>query len=249
MKYYNGIFTPEYVYNARYNRAKTYNYVIPSSVVKSYDSFIYFIVNGTRSDSAFATIYECMVFRYGRMSSEDNYGLSIFTTLDSTPSGEGELTLGGDNDLIIYTGSTTQKQQHYLAATLPTLSGSYNSNYYESNLTFSTTASEAGVIETTKHIGEDSSTEKKLVGITLYYDPLPTDGQVIVKYKKDEESTWTTIFTDGTNSAISHSACNIESTGAELPIYKEIQFRFELTGGAQITGYEFTFTETNNKPY
>jgi hypothetical protein len=162
----------------------------------------------------------------------------------------------------------------------------------------------------------------------VQYVALPSAGQVICKYKKDEETYWTTIFVDTTDNAISHEATNIESysdavtmtqatpavvtlvnhrlvpgqiirfnttgtlltgvtagteyyvlstsitadtfrfsaslngsavntTGTQtgvhtidrtfnLPMFKEIQFRFELTGGAELTGYKLKFEDLTN---
>lgn len=85
--------------------------------------------------------------------------------------------------------------------------------------------------------GEDASIKKKLLGVTLETAPLPTAGQVILKYKADGDTSWTTIFTHNTDNSISHSAINIESSGANLPEFKEIRFRIESTGGAEITGF------------
>ena len=82
----------------------------------------------------------------------------------------------------------------------------------------------------------DASLKKKLLGVSVMFEALPSAGQVVLKYKKDEETSYTTIFSEATDDAISHSAVNIESTGATLPEYKEISFRIESTGGAVITG-------------
>lgn len=80
----------------------------------------------------------------------------------------------------------------------------------------------------------------KLIGVTVSTDYLPANGQVILKYRKNEETSWTTtIFTNTTNDSISYDAVNIESTGANLPDYDEIEFRIESTGGAVITGFSF----------
>ena len=87
----------------------------------------------------------------------------------------------------------------------------------------------------------DSSETKKLIGVTVFTHPLPAAGQVVLKYKKDEDTSWTTIFTYGTDNCISHSAINIESNGNNLPTYKEIQFRIESTGKAEVTGFKFKY--------
>ncbi len=93
----------------------------------------------------------------------------------------------------------------------------------------------------------DSSVEKQLMSVTVEFDPLPTAGQVVLKYKMDAETSYTTIFTDTTDSNISHRATNIESTGVSLPIFKEITFRTESTGGARITGLSFEHIKLNPK--
>lgn len=85
----------------------------------------------------------------------------------------------------------------------------------------------------------DSSKKKKLLGVTVMYEPFDSDDVVVMKYKKDEETSFTQIFSDTTNNAVSHDAINIESSAAALPEYKEIQFRLESTKGAAITAYKF----------
>jgi hypothetical protein len=87
----------------------------------------------------------------------------------------------------------------------------------------------------------NSALRKKPKGVTVYFDPLPTAGQVFLKYRKDEETSYTTIFTHTTDNSMSHSAINIESSGATFPDYNEIQYRIESTGGAEITGFKHQF--------
>lgn len=80
----------------------------------------------------------------------------------------------------------------------------------------------------------------RIVGVSVTTDPLPTAGQVVVKYMKDEETTFaTTIFTDGTDSSLRRSAINVESTGMTLPAFKRLRLRVESTGGAVVTGIFF----------
>ena len=95
----------------------------------------------------------------------------------------------------------------------------------------------------------DSSETKKLIGVTVFTDPLPTAGQIVLKYRKNEETSYTTIFTHTTDDSISHSAINIESSGATLPTFKEIQFRIESTGNAKITGLKFKYEIISNDLY
>lgn len=68
-------------------------------------------------------------------------------------------------------------------------------------------------------------------------------GQVVLKYKKDRELSWTTIFTETSDIKLRHTAINIESSGATLPLYREIEFRLESTKGMSITGFKFKYEE------
>lgn len=86
-------------------------------------------------------------------------------------------------------------------------------------------------------VTENSAVTKNLVGISVMFEPLPSAGQVILQIKKDAESSWTTVFTENTDDAITHSSINIESTGADFGNYKELYVRIESTGGAEITGF------------
>ena len=75
----------------------------------------------------------------------------------------------------------------------------------------------------------DSSLTKKLKGVTVIHEPLPSNASVVLAYKKDEETSFTTIFTNTTANSLRESAVVIESSGAALPTYKEITFRIEST--------------------
>lgn len=112
-----------------------------------------------------------------------------------------------------------------------------------------TTYSATSIRETTKFGNDNVSLKKKLLGVTVTHVPLPTAGQVVLKYKIDAETSWTTIFTHSTDDSLSHSAVNIESSGANLPEYNEIQFRIESQGGAEITSLSFDAEVTGKRPY
>jgi hypothetical protein len=128
------------------------------------------------------------------------------------------------------------------------IAGDYAFLAYQDNGTFGlsktrNTASytATSVYETKIYNGGEASLKKKLIGVTVMTEYLPTNGQIVVKYKKDEETSFSAaIFTEATDNSISHSAVNIESSGATLPQdYKEISFRIESTGGAVVTGFSF----------
>jgi len=83
--------------------------------------------------------------------------------------------------------------------------------------------------------------DKILNSFRIKSEPLPSAGQIVVKYRTDEASSWTTIATITTDNLITYEITNEEATGNELPDFKEIQFRLESTGGAVITGYEYVY--------
>lgn len=98
----------------------------------------------------------------------------------------------------------------------------------------STAYTTASVYETeTIWAGKDTN---KIVGVSVTTEPLPAAGQIVIKYMKDEETAFTTIYTDGTDSSLRTSATNIEGTGVALPQYKRLRLRCESSGGAVITG-------------
>ena len=111
-----------------------------------------------------------------------------------------------------------------------------------------TNFTETSIYET-QILGSDPSIEKKLLGVTIDVVPLPTAGSVTLKYRKDEETSYTTIFTYSTDNGLSHSAVNIESSGANLPHFREIQLRVESTGNAEVTGISLKWEEKESKMY
>jgi hypothetical protein len=100
--------------------------------------------------------------------------------------------------------------------------------------------------------GFDASYYKDLKEITVMTEYMPTAGQITLAYQTNADigtSTWTTIFTNSTDNSISHTAVNIESSGAALPRdYKEIAFRILSTGNAVVTGLRFS-EEIKDKRY
>lgn len=96
---------------------------------------------------------------------------------------------------------------------------------------------------TQKYTGGDTRRKKQLLGVWVNTEPLPSGGAVLLQYKKDEESSYTQIFTESTTNTVTHESINIESTGGSLPTFNEIQFFIKSTGGAVITGYGFNYEE------
>lgn len=85
----------------------------------------------------------------------------------------------------------------------------------------------------------DPSVTKRLLQFTIDTIPFPASGSVTVKYKMDAETSFTTIGSFSTLGGLSRDFVNIESSGADFPSFKEVQFRIEsVTGGTEITGFK-----------
>lgn len=118
--------------------------------------------------------------------------------------------------------------------------GDYLFISYTSNATIAMTKTDdqsvfaTSIYESKRFNTGDSSQYKDLLEATVATEYMPTAGQVVLKYRTDQNTAYTTIFTNTTDNSISRSAI----TGLPKE-YKEIQFRIESTGGAEITALIF----------
>lgn len=80
---------------------------------------------------------------------------------------------------------------------------------------------------------------KQLQKFSIFTAPIPTGGSITVKYKKDSDTSFTTIGSLSTVGALARDLLNIESTTVALPSFREIQFQLTSSGGAEITGFSF----------
>lgn len=94
------------------------------------------------------------------------------------------------------------------------------------------------VLETQIYDFGDPSLKKKLTKLVLFFAPIPTSGSITLKYKFDNQTSFTTIGTVTTVGVLSRIFYNIESSGAVFPTAKEMTFRVESTGGVEPTGFE-----------
>ena len=76
---------------------------------------------------------------------------------------------------------------------------------------------------------EDRQTEKTLAGIAVKTEPLPSNAQIVVKYKVDSDSSWTTILTHNVDNDVRKDVLQAFKTG------RDFQFRIESTQGAVLT--------------
>lgn len=102
------------------------------------------------------------------------------------------------------------------------------------------------IYESLRFNGGDSNFKKKLLGVSVSTVALPAAGQVVLKYKKDAETSFTTISTNTTDNSVYQEEVNIRGTGSNFPEFNEIVFRIESTGGAEITGLKFVHDDAKN---
>jgi hypothetical protein len=90
-------------------------------------------------------------------------------------------------------------------------------------------------LETTIFNFDASETEKRLEQVRVAFSPLTSGQSLTVKYKVDEETTWSTIGTFNTVGENSYTFHNIEATDVPFKSGKEFKFRLESLGGLEIT--------------
>jgi hypothetical protein len=206
---------------------------MPASRLKAFSGFIYFITTGTKPDDTYAGLYQYAIARFGRDDSSIPMSFSFYKTLDFTSARtiDGALT---NNDFTIIesiVGGATTEERSVLA--FINSATSQTTSFLSSSSTYT---AQPGVLETCILNGGETYKNKQFI-VTVEFAPLPTAGQVVCKYRKDNELTWTTIFTETTDGAIEHTSELIDPTGLSLPTCRELSLRFELTGGAELTGW------------
>ena len=209
----------------------TGNAVTVSTFKQKINSFLYFTCSIDLN-----SVTHQGIWKIGRSRPDQPFSISF----DRTPDNDTALTAGtirgfflAGNFMFISYSSGTPTAVYALSKTNDTNTFTSSTSIYESQIL---------------NLG-DSSRTKKLIGVTVFYEALPSAGSVLLSYKKDEETSFTTIFTDSVDNSISHSSVNIESTGVTLPEYKEITFRIESSGGAVITGLRYKVEIIDNDVY
>lgn len=85
----------------------------------------------------------------------------------------------------------------------------------------------------------DRGKNKQLVAVRVTYEPLPAAGQVVLNYRVDGASLYTTVLTETENNIL-FTERNDASDG-EFTSGREYEFQIESTGGAVITGLEYDY--------
>ena len=188
---------------------------------------LYFLLTFTISD-----VVQEGVWKIGRNSL--NSGLAV--SIHRTPNNDTALT-------------ATKSLEDFLIA------GDYTTILYQSGSAYSSSVTDASNHDHTSELvtkifdGGDSSITKNFIGATVFFEPLTNSAwQVSLDYKKDAETSWTTIITDFT-SATSEMRKFVDAVTAGIGDFKEIQFRIRSEKGAVITGFSFKYKEIEDKPY
>lgn len=218
--------TPTQIFKIKGQNRSGSSYTAVTSSAYSYRSNIYVGSIATIANSS--SMFTNLLLRVGRKDNKYQLSYSFDYDCGSQSSNGGGISdfIFFNENIIIANVTGTRTSDIYI-----TVNGaSYvNKSVYESQI-----------------FNGESNVDKQLHSAFVNFVALPSAGQVILQYRKDEETTWTTIFTDTTDNAISHESVNIESTGVNLPTFREIQFRIESTGGAEITALGFTYEELSS---
>jgi hypothetical protein len=106
----------------------------------------------------------------------------------------------------------------------------------------------SSVVETLK-IRVSKGKSGKLMCVGVMTDPLPAGGSIVMKYKKDNDTSYTTIFTHTTLNSLYHDAINHEATGVTLPTFKEISLQIISAGKAIPVGWYYAYEEKEDTKY
>ena len=88
--------------------------------------------------------------------------------------------------------------------------------------------------------------DKRLDSFKVSFRKMAAGESIVVKYKVDGATTFTTIGTFDTDDALSHTFLREEANSVDFKSGREFLFRIESTGGAEILSWVATATPLNN---
>ena len=88
--------------------------------------------------------------------------------------------------------------------------------------------------------------DKRLDSFKVSFRKMASGEAIVLKYKVDGATTWTTIGTFDTDNALSHTFLREELAGVDFKSGREFKFRIESTGGAEITSWVALATQLSN---
>ncbi len=94
----------------------------------------------------------------------------------------------------------------------------------------------------------DYEMKKELKFFRINTMPLTSSGQIVVKYRVDGATSWTTIVTKTSTLPNSDlTGCYAQEASAETFVdARYYEFRIESTGGAEVTGFSYGYTTKND---
>ncbi len=84
----------------------------------------------------------------------------------------------------------------------------------------------------------DVTSDKQLNSLKVSFRKLATGESLTAKYRLDGATSWTTIGTFSTVGELSHTFLREETNDKDFASGKEFEFRFESSGGLEITSYQ-----------
>jgi len=91
----------------------------------------------------------------------------------------------------------------------------------------------------------DVDSDKMLNSLKVSFRAQAAGETVTANYRVDGATSWTTIGSESTDGTLSRTFLSIESTGVAFAAFREIEFRLESTGGAEILGFRAVATILN----
>lgn len=157
------------------------------------------------------------VWVFGRKDGGKSYGLTLFSDYSSADSGGVKSISSTAGFLNVVYGTT------YIVDT--TSSANFGTMTYE-----------------TPKLSADGNGKLRVIVVSV----APQANTLwTLKYKKDHETSWTTLATDSVDYSMGKEVINIESTGKALPTFDEIQFQY--TGSNSLVSIHGKFEELNTQ--
>lgn len=83
-----------------------------------------------------------------------------------------------------------------------------------------------------------TDSDKRLNSFKVSFRKLASGESIVLKYKVDDATSWTTIGTFSTVGSLSHTFLREEANSVDFKSGREFKFRIESTGGAEITSWK-----------
>lgn len=159
------------------------------------------------------------IWAFGRKTSSDSYALTVDTIVQEVTTGgiQGFADIGSFR-YVSHSGNGS------IFRTSDTETYTYTSSYES-------------------QIYGDPSRNNQLLAVALSYEPLISGASITLKYRVNQETTWTTIMTDNILNSMSKIGTIEVPTQRNFKAFREIQFRIESTGGATPTQLKFKYIQ------